>query len=68
MAQKKVSVWYDPEGDFLEVIWEPKTGYFRETEDDRVMEKVVKKAMSWGLTFWESVPSKESLLKWHCHN
>jgi len=40
MAQKKISVWYDPEGDFLEVIWETKAGYFRETEDDRVMEKV----------------------------
>lgn len=40
MAQQRVSVWYDPEGDFLEVIWERKVGYFRETEDDRVMGKV----------------------------
>lgn len=40
MAQKVVKVWYDAEGDYLEVIFEQKEGYFRETEDDRVMEKV----------------------------
>jgi hypothetical protein len=33
-------LWYDPEGDFIEVIFERKEGYFRETDDDRVMEKV----------------------------
>jgi hypothetical protein len=40
MAQKSVSLWYDPEGDFLEVIFEQKEGYFRETQSDQVMEKV----------------------------
>ncbi len=40
MAQKVVKVWYDPEGDYLEVIFESRDGYFRETGDDRVMEKV----------------------------
>ena len=40
MAQKLINVWYDPEGDYLEVIFESKEGYFRETADDRVMEKV----------------------------
>jgi uncharacterized protein YuzE len=35
----KVRVWYDPEGDFLEVMFEKK-GYFRETESDQIMEKV----------------------------
>ena len=40
MALRKVRVWYDTEGDFLEVILENKAGYFRETENDRVMEKV----------------------------
>jgi len=35
-----VKLWYDPEGDFIEVIFERKEGYFRETDDDRVMEKV----------------------------
>ena len=40
MAKKIVKVWYDPEGDYLEVIFEQKEGYFRETENDQVMEKV----------------------------
>ena len=40
MAQKIVKVWYDSEGDFLEVLFEKKAGYFRETENDQVMEKV----------------------------
>ena len=43
MAQKQhVTVWYDREGDFLEVIFEKKEGYCQETENDRVMEKVDK--------------------------
>ena len=42
MAKKVVKLWYDPEGDYLEVIFEQKEGYFRETENDAVMEKVDK--------------------------
>ena len=37
---KEVKVWYDKEGDYLEVIFERKEGYFREAENDAVMEKV----------------------------
>ena len=40
MAQKKLKIWYDPEGDYLDVIFDHKPGYFRETESDRLMEKV----------------------------
>lgn len=40
MAQKVVKVWYDPEGDYLEVIFDQEEGYFRETAHDQVMEKV----------------------------
>ena len=40
MAEKKVKVWFDPDGDFLEVIFDQKPGYFRETANDQVMEKV----------------------------
>ncbi|MBI4387058.1 MAG: DUF2283 domain-containing protein [Elusimicrobia bacterium] len=42
MAKKavKVKVWYDREGDYLEVLFEKKAGYFRETSNDKVMEKV----------------------------
>lgn len=37
---KKIKIWYDSEGDYLEVIFERKAGYFKETENDAVMEKV----------------------------
>ena len=40
MEQKQVRVWYDPEGDYLEVVFDQRGGYFRATDDDRVMEKV----------------------------
>jgi hypothetical protein len=40
MANKVISVWFDREGDFLEVLFERKEGYFRETANDQVMEKV----------------------------
>lgn len=33
-------MWYDPDGDYMEVTFEEKAGYFRETEDDRIMERV----------------------------
>jgi hypothetical protein len=35
-----VKTWYDPEGDYLEVIFDRRPGYFRETPSDQVMEKV----------------------------
>lgn len=37
---EKIKVWFDPEGDYLEVMFEQKEGYFRETDIDQVMEKV----------------------------
>ncbi|NDD62626.1 MAG: DUF2283 domain-containing protein [Acidobacteria bacterium] len=37
---EEVKVWYDKEADYLEVLFEQKEGYFRETENDAVMEKV----------------------------
>ena len=40
MAGRKLKVWYDAEGDYLEVIFEQKAGYFRETAHDQVMAKV----------------------------
>lgn len=40
MADRKVKIWYDAEGDYLEVIFEQKPGYFRETSNDQVMKKV----------------------------
>ena len=40
MAKKKLKIWYDREGDYLEVIFDQREGYFRETGNDQVMEKV----------------------------
>ena len=40
MARDRVRIWYDPEGDYLEVIFDQKVGYFRETSNEQVMEKV----------------------------
>ena len=35
MEPKQVIIWYDPEGDFLEVVWEGRAGEFVETKDGR---------------------------------
>lgn len=40
MERRNVRVWYDAEGDYLEVMFEQAEGHFRETENDQVMEKV----------------------------
>jgi len=37
---KEIKIWYDKEGDYIEILFELKKGYFRETENDAVMEKV----------------------------
>ena len=38
--EKQIKVWFDEEGDYLEVLFERKAGYFRETSNDAVMEKI----------------------------
>jgi len=40
VAERRLKIWYDREGDFLEVMFEDRPGYFRETPNDQVMEKV----------------------------
>ena len=37
---KEIKVWYDEEGDYLEVLFERKAGHFRATPNDAVMEKI----------------------------
>lgn len=37
---EEIKVWYDEEGDYLEVLFARKKGYFRETDNDAVMEKI----------------------------
>lgn len=40
MARDRVRIWYDVEGDYLEVLFDQSPGYFRETANDQVLEKV----------------------------
>lgn len=40
MDKRAVEIWYDGEADLLEVMFERREGYFRDTEDEHVMEKV----------------------------
>ncbi|KKK69615.1 hypothetical protein LCGC14_2932270 [marine sediment metagenome] len=35
--EKEIKVWYDKEGDYLEVLFAQREGYFKETENDAVM-------------------------------
>jgi len=39
---KQVKVYYDKEGDYMEVLFDVTEGYFKETEHDELMEKVDK--------------------------
>jgi len=36
----RVKLWFDVEGDFLEVIFSDAPGYMRETKNDAVMQRV----------------------------
>ena len=40
MTSKKVSVWYDDEGDMLEVLWAFREGYFTPTDDERILKRL----------------------------
>ena len=40
VMDKNIIVYYDKEADFLEVIFEKSEGYFIETDNNAVMEKV----------------------------
>lgn len=37
---EEIKIWYDKEGDYLEVLFDKKKGYFKETENDAIMEKI----------------------------
>lgn len=39
----KVKVYFDKEGDFLEVLFSDQPGYMRETDNHAIMERVDKK-------------------------
>lgn len=60
--EKKIKIWYDKEGDYLEVLFENKAGYFRETENDAVMEKVDEKGNIVGFSILRVSKLKEEPL------
>ncbi len=40
MAEKRrIRVWYDPEGDYLEVLFDKEGGAFRKTDSDHILVK-----------------------------
>ncbi len=66
---KEIKVWYDKEGDYLEVIFEKKEGYFKETDNDAVMEKVDKRGNFLGFSILKvselnNFPLSVSLKSW----
>lgn len=40
MPDRTLRIWYDREADFLEVTFDEREGFFRETASDQVMRKV----------------------------
>ena len=57
--EKEIKIWYDKEGDYLEVIFEQKIGFFKETENDAVMEKVDEKGNIIGFSILKVSALKE---------
>ena len=37
---QRVTIWFDAEGDFLEVLFSDQPGYMQKTDNDAVMERV----------------------------
>lgn len=37
---QNVKIWFDPEADFLEVLFSDAPGYMRETNNDAILERV----------------------------
>lgn len=60
--EKEIRIWYDKEADYLEVIFERKAGYFKETDNDAVMEKVDEKGNIIGFSVLKVSALKEKPL------
>lgn len=60
---KRVTLWYDPEGDFLEMIFDQKPGYFHETTNDQVMEKIEEEGNVLGFSVLKVSALKKELLE-----
>jgi hypothetical protein len=67
--ENEVEIYYDREGNYLEIIFEKKEGFFQETEEDNVMKKVDKEGNVLALSILNAVSSKEiQPLSYHIKN
>ncbi len=63
MAGRRVRIWYDPEGDYPEVTFDQKPGYFRETSSDQAMEKVDEAGNLLGFSVMKVSPLRKAPLE-----
>lgn len=68
MGKRVIKVWYDKEGDYLEVLFERRKGYFRETENDAVVEKVDEKGNILGFSILKVSALREKPLSIELEN
>jgi len=61
---QKIKIWFDREGDFLEVLFSDKAGYMRETDHDAIMERVDEKGNILGFSIMQvsQLTSNEPLM------
>jgi uncharacterized protein YuzE len=66
--EKDVRIWYDPEGDYLEVMFSDEKGFMTPTEHDAIMEMVDEKGNILGFSIMAvSKLQKQSPLHAHLH-
>jgi len=60
---EKINLYYDKEGDFLEIIFEEKDGHFVETDNYDVMEKIDENGKIIGISIMNvsTLKNKENL-------
>ena len=59
MEKKEIKIWYDKEGDYLEVLFAKKAGFFIETKNDAIMEKVDRRGNIIGFSILKVSAMKE---------
>jgi hypothetical protein len=63
MAERMVKLWYDKEGDILEVFWDNKDGYFTATDHDWVIANVDMEGNVQGFQIEGATKVKDGLLE-----
>jgi len=62
MAEKRLKIWFDREADYLEVTFDQRPGFFRETANDQVMEKVDERGNVLGFSMLKVSPLQKEPL------